>query len=204
MATTCIQHSSDIFDHLNCRECDCPCHEPRTLFQSKIKFRKERTRVFLSTPEKPYTTVYRVEDDEGYGPFRVRPDNNDTGSPFRRGPWSVLWKRKSASCIMTIGPDDVFDDETLVRFRFFNNWRNYKVGEKWYHNYFNSFLYGCEDAAQLKMWFSRRDLKVMRKFGFRVRAKKAWLVLYSPVQCAYIPYEEGMKPAFNYSPEVHT
>ena len=189
--------SDNLLDHLRCRECqecECPCHVGRRLFQGKIKFRKERTRIFLSSPREPYTTVYRVEDDEGQGPFRRLPDNTG-GSPFRRGAWGEVSKRKGRACILTLGPDDVFDDETLVRFGFFKEWFYYKDGETLYHGYRNKFLYACEDARQLKLWFSRRDMKVMHKFGFHVRPRKASIVLYSPVQCAFIPYEEDEQPA---------
>ena len=197
--------SDDVLDHLKCRDCKCPCHEGRKLFEG-IKFRREKTRVFLSSPERPYTKVYRVENDAGDGPFRRVP-TDDNGSPWTRGPWanSCWYGRKGRSCIMTLGPDDTFDDETLIRFNFFGNWEYHEDEGTTYHMYRNKFLYAFENRQQVKLWFSRRDLKVMRKFGFRIRPRKASIVLYSPVQCAFIPYEEGEQPALTISSsEVHT
>lgn len=112
--------------------------------------------------------VWRVQNKEGEGPYA------GLGDP-------LLWSKES-HCKEN-GHPGPHDDEIYSQ-----HMRRYKARLPTHPYMFDDFKYGFITAKQLRKWFSKEELKKLRKLGYRPQKVRARYTIASHFQCAFIPY----------------
>jgi len=124
---------------------------------------------FRPTKRKPFTWVWRVEDEQGRGPYKFGNSSKwgydsyshtyDNGHPTIR----MDFKERDLSAVR-------FDDGDTPE-----------------------CICGFVSLAQYRKWFDENERKRLAKAGFKIRRRRAAMAIRSVYQCLFIPYQPPKK-----------
>lgn len=119
---------------------------------------------FKATKRKPYIWVWRVEDENGEGPYR-----NGNGD---------LWDYEDGHHTSYNGhplPSEEFPAKDLKRIHYYDSNHNFK--------------FGFVSIRQYHKWFNKAERNRQAQVGIKLRRKRAEMVVRSSSQCMYVPYQ---------------
>jgi hypothetical protein len=122
---------------------------------------------FMPTKRKPFTWVWRVENDDGQGPYRK--GNSDK------------WNYEEYSHSASNGHPTASKDFTENEMR--------RVSYYLYQEEKSKALFGFTSIQQYKKWFNKSERKRIAEVGFKLHRKKASKAIRSEFQCLYLPYQ---------------
>lgn len=123
-------------------------------FIQKSEQLKKMPKVFTGTKKKPYKTVWRVENEQGQGPYDA-----DIPALEFHGSWDLAERTPMPE------DDEGFSEKDLSRLNRPSSDLNPNV------------RFGFESKEHAKNWFTPEELKEMSSFGFKlkpVKAKNIW------------------------------
>ena len=134
-------------------------------------FRRETMLHFKATKNKPFTWVWRVEDEYGAGPYSQKDDIR------------VKWMRGEPHSSNNGHPSPFcdFGAHEYNRVKLNTGCRN------------SSCRFGFISLKQYYKWFSKAERKRLAQIGFKLRRRRASVVYRSDYQCMFMPFSSKIK-----------
>lgn len=129
-------------------------------------------KVFEASDAEPYRYVWRVENQDGQGPY-----NAEVAEDLGGGSLQDYWTDREHNSTTHPSPlhDEGFDELDL---------------ENIYGEGYGSRLFGFESIQQLKKWFNDKELKQLKELGFDVVKRKASDIWSSGRQVFFKPLDD--------------